>query len=199
MIYVLLLGSDDGDRIALFLKAKQDRQGGSVVGWTELPQNAATLKLKENKSKKTNKISVHDSGNGSLGLLDDRSYNYSEVSSLKSSKTILPNEPEVLLEAEVKTFNTFKMGNLEVMTEDLGIMTWNEAMKACADLGDGWRLPTTKELYLLHRLTNGYADGNYWSSTEYDSNNAWLQDFAYGSRFYSNKVDAFYVRAVRAF
>ena len=35
-----------------------------------------------------------------------------------------------------------KIATLEVMTEDLGKMTWYEAKKACADLGGGWRLPT---------------------------------------------------------
>ena len=36
------------------------------------------------------------------------------------------------------------------MTEDLGEMNWDDAMKACADLGDGWRLPTKDELNLLY-------------------------------------------------
>ena len=46
--------------------------------------------------------------------------------------------------------STIKIDNLEVMTEDLeGRMTWDDAMKACADLGDGWRLPTKEELNIL--------------------------------------------------
>ena len=33
------------------------------------------------------------------------------------------------------------IGNLEIMTQDLGKLNFAEAQKACADLGDGWRLP----------------------------------------------------------
>ena len=42
--------------------------------------------------------------------------------------------------------STIQIGNLEVMTGSLGKMPWNEAKKACENLGDGWRLPTKDEL-----------------------------------------------------
>ena len=48
-----------------------------------------------------------------------------------------------------KTFTiNLEMGNhnLEVMQDDLGQMTWYDALKTCAELGDGWRLPTKYEL-----------------------------------------------------
>ena len=44
---------------------------------------------------------------------------------------------------------TFKIG-LEVMSTDLGEFSWEDAKKACADLGDGWRLPTKEELIFLY-------------------------------------------------
>ena len=47
--------------------------------------------------------------------------------------------------------STIKIGNLEVMTEDLGKMTWDEAKKACKNLGDGWRLPRKHELEILYK------------------------------------------------
>ena len=53
--------------------------------------------------------------------------------------------------------STIKIDNLEVMTEDLGEMNWDDAMKACADLGDGWRLPTKDELNILYK--NKYKIG----------------------------------------
>jgi hypothetical protein len=40
---------------------------------------------------------------------------------------------------------------------------------------------------------------NYWSSTEYGTNYAWGFGFGYGGASLSNKDDALYVRAVRAF
>jgi len=97
--------------------------------------------------------------------------------------------------------STIKIGNLEVMTEDLGKMRWDDAMKACADLGDGWRLPTKDELNLLYENMekfSGFAYSYYWSSTEYDSNYAWLQYFICGNQNYNDKNYAYYVRAVRA-
>ena len=98
--------------------------------------------------------------------------------------------------------STIKIGNLEVMTEDFGEMNWHEAKKACADLGDGWRLPTKNELDVLYENKDkigGFANDYYWSSTEGDFNGAWLQDFGVG--FHGNFVKYLYnyVRAVRAF
>ena len=101
--------------------------------------------------------------------------------------------------------STVKIGNLAVLTEDLGEMDWDEAMKACADLGDGWRLPTKDELNFLFLYENkdkigGFANGYYWSSTEDGSTSAWGQGFDYGSQDgYFGKFATNYGRAVRAF
>lgn len=45
--------------------------------------------------------------------------------------------------------------------------------------------------------TDAFASSYYWSSTEGDANNAWLQDFYNGYQFSSNKGNSIYVRAVR--
>ena len=89
---------------------------------------------------------------------------------------------------------TVKIGNLEVMTEDLGHMNWEDAKKACADLGDGWRLPSKDELDVLCENKDeigGFGDDWYWSSKEgkengYDlyedvADGAWVQLFEVGS------------------
>jgi hypothetical protein len=97
---------------------------------------------------------------------------------------------------------TIKIGDLEVMTEDLGEMNWDDAMKACADLGDGWRLPTKDELNLLYEnkeKIGGFANNFYWSSTGNDNYNAWEQNFFNGNQYSDNKNYYSYVRAVRAF
>ena len=90
--------------------------------------------------------------------------------------------------------------SFEVYPNDLGEMNWEDAKKACADLGDGWRLPNRLELLLMHNNQDelgGFADYYYWSSTEFDFNNAWLQYFNDGLRFNYNKSNSNYVRAVR--
>lgn len=96
---------------------------------------------------------------------------------------------------------TIKIGDLEVMTEDLGEMNWDDAMKACADLGDGWRLPTKDELNLLYEnkeKIGGFAnDGGYWSSTETGLSFAWLKDFIDGKPWSFFKTTPILVRAVR--
>ena len=83
---------------------------------------------------------------------------------------------------------------------ELGKMTWEEAKKACASLGKGWRLPTRVELLLMYEnkdVVGGFANNYYWSSTEFDNFNAWLQDFYYGIQLTTNKTNTYYVRAVK--
>jgi hypothetical protein len=83
---------------------------------------------------------------------------------------------------------------------DLGEMNWDDAMKACADLGDGWRLPTRLELLLMYNNQDelgGFAFNSYWSSTEHDNVRAWIQNFFNGFQSTNNKTNYYYVRAVR--
>jgi len=89
--------------------------------------------------------------------------------------------------------------SFEVYPDDLGQMDWKDAMKACADLGDGWRLPTRLELLLMYNQEDhgGFANLYYWSSTEVDNGNAWIQGFTSGNQDFGSKVTNYYVRAVR--
>ena len=60
-------------------------------------------------------------------------------------------------------------------------MEWDDAMKACADLGDGWRLPTKDELNTLYQNKDkigGFANSGYWSCTEYYTTGAYVFNFA---------------------
>ena len=81
------------------------------------------------------------------------------------------------------------------------------AASAARSLGTDWFLPSINELnqmYIIKTTLEGVTgftafSDSYWSSTEDDNLNAWVQDFIYGFQ------DAFYknfplsVRAVRAF
>ena len=114
------------------------------------------------------------------------------------------------------TGKPIKIGNLEVAQHDFpNDMLFHEAVKACTDLGNGWRLPTKDELRLMYDNMDkiGAFAGNwsitengtsyYWSSTEsssYSVGYAWGFDFAYGDASSNHpKWGTGYVRAVRTF
>ena len=112
-----------------------------------------------------------------------------------------------------KEVSTIKIGNLEVMTKDLGGMEWEDAKKACADLGDGWRLPTKDELNILYenkdKIGGFVSDDNntdlfvnlacYWSSAESYMADAYAFCFRWGGEaFYDTQDLQLSVRAVRS-
>ena len=81
------------------------------------------------------------------------------------------------------------------------------AAQLCANYQGGnygdWYLPSKYELNLLYlqkAVVGGFASNFYWSSSEYNSSNAWLQIFTNGGQ-YDNYVkgNTAYVRAIRAF
>lgn len=90
--------------------------------------------------------------------------------------------------------------NLEIHPDELGKMTWDEAVEAVKQLGDGWRLPTILELHLIYNseLKDKFKiDDYYWSSSEYYSSSAWLFSFGGGATGNFGKGHDNYVRAVR--
>ena len=79
-------------------------------------------------------------------------------------------------------------------------MSWYDAKKACADLGNGWRLPTKDEVILIYENKDkigGIAMIFYWSSTDFNNLSAWIQNFHDGFQFYDFKNNDYSVRAVR--
>ena len=123
---------------------------------------------------------------------------YFENGQLKLKATFKDGEQDVADEEE-STTSTIKIGNLEVMTFDLGEMTLYEANINC-DKGYGWRLPTKDELNILYENEDkigGFIDANYWSSTGYGYDNAWAQQFDNGRQNFSYKFNSNSVRAVR--
>ncbi len=91
-------------------------------------------------------------------------------------------------------------------------MDWGTAMTTAQAYGicltpvlrtpNCWHLPTKSELALLWEQKNvvgGFANYSYWSSSEYDSSLAWLQNHVSGNQDYFSKYYTLPVRAVRAF
>jgi hypothetical protein len=90
--------------------------------------------------------------------------------------------------------------NFEIYPDELGKMTWHEAIEAVKKLGNGWRLPTILELHLIYNseLKDKFkTDDYYWSSSENSSDYAWGFYFYYGYTTNYFKNYNYYVRAVR--
>ena len=103
--------------------------------------------------------------------------------------------------------------NMAIVKSISGWKSKYPAFKWCADLGEGWYLPATKELLtiysnkaaidanLVYKLSSSY----YWSSTEYDYRYsygefcAWYVNMNNGGTRTTNKRSNNYVRAVSAF
>lgn len=97
-----------------------------------------------------------------------------------------------------------------VATQMADNQTGNFAAKVCADYsvtvggvtyGD-WYLLSKYELNLLYlqkTAVGGFASTSYWSSSEYNDNSAWIQNFSSGTHYASTKYFTYCVRAIRAF
>ena len=110
------------------------------------------------------------------------------------------------LPSPYETF-TFDADTMQIAKADFpSDMSWNDAMAACQNLGNGWRLPNKDELTAMYEQLhtkgkgNFRTDGFYWSSSESNANNAWNFSFNSGVAndfIASAKGYSFYVRAVR--
>jgi hypothetical protein len=98
--------------------------------------------------------------------------------------------------------NSIKMATLEIAEHDFPeAMRWNDSKKACAALGNGWRLPTMEELDELYNQKDqigGLFASHYCSSTEVDSM-VFLSRWIGGKQFGIGKGFKIAVRAVRTF
>ncbi|OFX31040.1 MAG: hypothetical protein A2X08_18240 [Bacteroidetes bacterium GWA2_32_17] len=97
-------------------------------------------------------------------------------------------------------------GNANTITIVANQGAGSYAAQLCADLVLGaysdWYLPSKDELnklYLNKVAIGGFANFNYWSSSEYDNANAWRQYFLNGNQYNYDKLNPNDVRAVRAF
>lgn len=97
-----------------------------------------------------------------------------------------------------------KIGDLQIAQHDFPEpLKWKDGIKACKELGDGWRLPTKDELNTLYKnkkKIGGFDGGEYWSSTEGEMYGTWGQYFDDGfqANFEDNKKDTHSVRAVKS-
>lgn len=85
-------------------------------------------------------------------------------------------------------------------------ITGDFAVIRCRQLALGgntdWYLPSKDELAKLYdnrAIIGGFSNGMYWTSTEFDDNQAWYRNFSTGDWGSENKSTSYNVRAVRSF
>ena len=76
-------------------------------------------------------------------------------------------------------------------------LSWDDAIKYCESLGNGWRLPYINELTQIYKSDNDFAKKEHWSNTEFNSFYAWKQSFEFGIEDFTGKNYRFYVRAIK--
>lgn len=87
-----------------------------------------------------------------------------------------------------RIMQNINLTNLE--WKELGKMGWNDAQKACDQLGQEWRILTIEEFLKIYndkkskRLLSGKF---YWTSSEVDRMHAWVKDISYGTRYVGSK------------
>ena len=106
------------------------------------------------------------------------------------------------------------IGNLQIAQFDFPErINIDAALKACSELGNGWRLPNKKELNELYRnkekigsfqikSIRGFIGAAYFSSTLDDDGSAWVQFFTDGTQYSglnhtSGEYAECFVRAVK--
>ena len=100
-----------------------------------------------------------------------------------------------------------RIGTIEVAQNDFpNSLNWGDAIKACADLGNGWRLPTTNEFDQLYEnyLAGGDYKCIYWSNLSADAENGWMFNFCSDKQTFGHlekqlKWVKLPIRAVRTF
>ena len=96
-------------------------------------------------------------------------------------------------------------GNQNTIDIMAGCAEAGRAARLCGDLVLGgysdWYLPSKDELNQLYinRVVLGCSPFNYWSSSEYNAFDAWVQYFTGGDQYSYTKLYSIFVRAVRAF
>jgi len=82
----------------------------------------------------------------------------------------------------------------------------SRAARLCSDLSSGsysdWYLPAKDQLHTLYgqrAVVGGFTANGYWSSTESNSTDAWLQNINTGYQGTLSKNAAYYVRCIRSF
>ena len=129
---------------------------------------------------------------------------FAEIQSIKGIEVVeedknitnKPMEEEIVVkvpEYQLDRGSNKKIGGLEIMSEDLKEeMNFPKAKEACAQLGNGWRLPTIVELRLMYDNRDqigGFSPTDYWSSTPDPVNGILVLDFENKQEFNAHATE----------
>jgi hypothetical protein len=122
--------------------------------------------------------------------------------------TDIPNLPNVLnnpMDPEIEVGSRIGDGESNTTAILAACSTPNIAARLCRDIGDEYFLPSRGELNamftnLRRKGYGGFANNWYLSSSEFQYDGAWVQNFDSGATQRANKAaPVFYVRAAKAF
>ena len=120
---------------------------------------------------------------------------------MKTLLTLLFILPFFMFSQKSVIGKTYKLDSIEIAQFDLpDEVTWYNAKRECKELGKGWRLPTKGELEKIYNnrdLIGNFVSTNYWSSSSFSSEYAWMQVFAHKLIAISLKEGHLNARAVR--
>jgi serine/threonine protein kinase len=92
-----------------------------------------------------------------------------EKTTNQNSPMVIKEDKEEIVAIKKTEYDFVRVGDLDVMKNDFGTMTWYEANRKLQEIGDGWRLPTAQEMaILLYENKNsigGFYGKYYWTST----------------------------------
>jgi len=125
-----------------------------------------------------------------------------------AQKTPFRKKYSFSLEKELFISHPLTGDRIQVANEDIdGELNWFQAVRACSNMGQGWRLPSIEELKVIYSdiylkgKGGNFKEKIYWSSTEIDSELAWIFLMETGQAFdiwvTSRKGNSFYARPVR--
>jgi hypothetical protein len=139
-------------------------------------------------------------------------FTYLEVapSSTEVQRTWATNSNQItaVSGADSKALGAGYQNTLDIVAQT-GNVAATCAAAYCADLTSGgqsdWYLPSLAEIKTVYDVVHlglgvgGFADANYWSSSEYIANYVWLKGFFSGNQGQNDKGTTYYVRPVRRF
>jgi hypothetical protein len=118
------------------------------------------------------------------------------------------NQTTAVSGADSKALGSGYQNTLDIVAQT-GNVAASCAAAYCADLVSGgqsdWYLPSLAEIKMVYDVlyvnlgVGGFASGLYWSSSEYNSSDSWIQNFMVGVQINYPKTITLYVSPVRKF